>query len=73
MDDAENGRHEKAKRGATLLRSGRGNKSLCAVRATTAEADAKPGAMFRFTNRPYFSVTGDQYSQRKPALIVKPG
>ena len=35
--------------------------------------DSKPGAMSRFTRRPYFSCTGDQYSQRTPALTVSPG
>ena len=73
MEEAGNGRQENAIRGEMLLRSGRGNKSEEACLATTEAAEVNPGATFRLTRRPYFSVTGDQYSQRTPAFSVKPG
>src|SRR5271165_3361 len=41
--------------------------------AQTGTSDVNPGAMSRFTSRTYFSVNGDQYSQRTPAFKVKPG
>ncbi len=41
--------------------------------ATTGATAEKPGAISRFTRRPYISVMGDQYSQRTPAFRVSPG
>src|SRR5206468_5504939 len=67
IGEAGKGRHEKATRGEKLLRSG------LSRAATTGVAEENPGAMSRFTRRAYFSLTGDQYSQRRPAFTVKPG
>ena len=42
----------------------------CRAPARTA---VKPGAISRLTSRPLSSVMGAPYSQRKPALMVRPG
>ena len=39
---------------------------------STGACAAKPGAISRFTSRPYFSTIGLAYSQRAPAFSVKP-
>ena len=41
--------------------------------ATTGASAEKPGAMSRFTRRPYSSVMGEPYSQRTPAFRVNAG
>src|SRR5689334_2915654 len=73
VEDADAGLQENPIRGAKLFRSGFGSDEPSRSRATTGVAEANAEATWRFTSRPYFSFTGVQYSQRIPALMVRPG
>src|SRR5438874_4534236 len=68
-DEVTRGRQANAVRGSKPFLSGRTRDSW-ELPAIAGDAEAKPGAMFRFTNRPYFSAIGDSYSHRTPRVSV---
>src|SRR5579864_8713223 len=81
MEDAANGRQERAMRGWNACLSGCSSESgyfwpvsvPTGLRATTGVSAANPGTISRFTRRPYNSVIGEPYSQRTPKFTVRLG
>src|SRR5437867_3878958 len=70
IDDAARGLHASPMRGSKPPLSARTSDSWD-VPAITGETEVKPGAMSRFTSRPYFSMMGDSYSHRTPRFSVR--